>query len=291
MFTCSQCQLEFETLKSKSTHENKCIDAHNKYGHINIEELKFLYYEEKYSLQDLSDYYSVGKGLRNYMKRLNLPLRNISESKTARSKDKQLFTNLTRYGQPHNFSKNHPSRVKWESTLLKNECISNVFLRSSVKEKIKETLISRYGVDHPMRSSEIVDKVMHARSLNPSKNFIRFFSIHKKVCDLLNELKIEYETEFYIKGKNKRCFYDIRIGNLLIEVNGNYWHANPVLYKAKDLLSFHGNIFTAEEIWKIDKEKAELATENGYKILYLWETDINTDFKKVKQIINERCKN
>jgi hypothetical protein len=291
MFVCSQCQHEFNNLRSKSAHENKCIEAHTKYGHIDLEELKFLYYNENYSLYDLSKYYGVGKGLRNYMKRLNLPLRNISESKTEKVKTKQISTNIEKTGHPHNFSKNHPSRLKWESEMVRDEGISNVFLRASVKEKIKETLIKNFGVDHPMKCEEIVDRVMHSRSLNPNKKFIRFSSIHKKVCNLLDEMGINYEIEFYLKGENKRCFYDIKIGNLLIEVNGNYWHANPVLYRAKDLLSFHGNIFTAEDIWKIDKEKEELAVKNDYNVLYLWETDINNDFEKVKQIINEKCKN
>lgn len=291
MFKCSQCQLEFKSFKHRGIHQSKCIEAHTKYGHINLDELKFLYYNENYSLYDLSEYYGVGKGLRNYMKRLNFTFRNISESKTEREKQKRISTNIENTGHPHNFSKDHPSRLKWESEILQNEGISNVFLRASVKEQIKKTLITRYGVDDPMRCEEIVDKVMYSRSLNPIKNFIRFSSIHKKVCSILDEMKIEYEIEFYIKGENKRCFYDIKIGNLLIEVNGDYWHANPILYKAKDLLSFHGNIFTAEDIWNLDKEKAELAIDNGYNILYLWETDINNDFEKVKQIINGKCKN
>ena len=282
MFKCSQCQLEFQTLRSKSAHETKCVEAHTKYGHINLEELKFLYYNENYSLQDLSDYYGVEKGLRNYLKRLNFTLRNISESKTERQKQKQTATSIENTGHPHNFSKNHPSRIKWESEMLEKESISNVFLRSSVKERIKSTFLERFGVDHPMKCEEIVDRVMYSRSLNPNKNFIRFSSIHKKVCDILDEMKIKYEIEFYLKGENKRCFYDIKIGKLLIEVNGDYWHANPILYKAKDLLSFHGNIFMAEDIWKLDKEKEELANKNGYNVLYLWETDINKFPEKIK---------
>ena len=296
MFNCSQCQLEFASKKSKSAHENKCIEAYKKYGHIDLDELKFLYYNENYSLHDLSEYYGVGKGLRNFLRRLNLPLRNIKESKTEKSKLKQISTNLKRSGYPHNFCKNAPSRIKWETEMLEKEKISNVFLRLDVKEKIKQTLLERYGVDHPMRNSDIVEKVIKSRLKNPVKNFIRCSGIHKKVCEFLNELEIEHTIEFYIKGDNKRCFYDIKVGNILIEVNGDYWHANPNFYKAKDLLSFHGTLFTAEEVWNLDKEKEELAKSNGYNVLYLWETDINKFPEKVKEYLvneinNEKRKN
>lgn len=283
MEKCKICRKEFETRKQKSIHERFCREAKEKYGHIPIEELKYLYYEKEYSIADLSKYYKVGKGLLNFMRRNNFKLRNIRESKTTRVKNKYKDSNLERYGKPHNFCKNHPSRIKWESDLLKTEGISNVFQRISVKEKIKETLIERYGVDHPMRCEEIVEKVMSSRQ--NSTCFIRFSSIHRKICDELDKMGIKYEIEHYIKGENIRCFYDIKIGNLLIEINGNYWHANPLFYKANDLLSFHGKEFTAQNIWELDKKKIDFGKENNFHVIQIWESEISENIENVKQKI------
>src|SRR5690554_1149169 len=67
-------------------------------------------------------------------------------------------TNIKKYGQEHNFCKEHPSRKKWEKRLLEEEGIINVFQRDSVKEQIKKTLIEKYGTDVPYRCEEIKEK-------------------------------------------------------------------------------------------------------------------------------------
>ena len=51
-------------------------------------------------------------------------------------------------GTPHNFSKKSNSRLKWEKRILDEEGISNIFQRDSVKRKIVDTIISRFGVDN-----------------------------------------------------------------------------------------------------------------------------------------------
>lgn len=48
-------------------------------------------------------------------------------------------------GKPHNFQKGSKSRNKWESRLMEEDGISNVFQRSDVKDKIKNTMEEKYG--------------------------------------------------------------------------------------------------------------------------------------------------
>lgn len=289
-FCCELCSAKFDNKKSLSTHTRWCKHMNEKYSHIDLEELKHLYYEEKYSIADLSIHYNVGKGLLNFMKNHEIKLRNISESKTERVKEKYSATNIEKYGQPHNFSKNHPSRIKWEKEMLEKEGISNVFLRISVKEQIKTTLVERYGTDHPMRCKEISQKVIETRSKKECK-FIRFSSIHKKIVNLLNELHVEHQIEFYLRGDNRAYFYDIKIQNLLIEVNGNYYHANPKFYKRDDIISIHKSLYKVSDIWKLDDEKKKCAIEHGYSMLVLWEDEINSSLETVKEKIYAAIKN
>ena len=67
---------------------------------------------------------------------------------SAISKEKREKTNLELYGSRHNFCKDHPSRKEWEERLLKEEGITNVFQRESVKQKSMETMLFKYGVEH-----------------------------------------------------------------------------------------------------------------------------------------------
>jgi G:T-mismatch repair DNA endonuclease (very short patch repair protein) len=62
--------------------------------------------------------------------------------------------------------------------------------------------------------------------------------------------------------------------NFLIEVNGDYWHANPKLFKESDTFFFRDGV-TANEIWLKDHNKLKMAKKEGFKILTLWESDIN----------------
>ena len=96
----------------------------------------------------------------------------------------------------------------------------------------------------------------------------------------------DYELPIYLllffNDKNFRS-YDFYLSdyNILIEADGDYWHANPTKYSDIELLT---------EIQKInidnDKFKNNLAIENGYNLIRFWENDIRKKNFKYK-LINE----
>lgn len=100
--------------------------------------------------------------------------------------------------------------------------------------------------------------------------------------NIFNELKKifpDIEEEYYLfdNKENKGFSYDIRYGNKLIEVNGDYWHANPKLY---DDTFFNKKLQkTAKEIWNNDKLKQKVAKKNKMKIMYIWESNYNENPK------------
>jgi very-short-patch-repair endonuclease len=98
--------------------------------------------------------------------------------------------------------------------------------------------------------------------------------------------KYECEDSFRINRK----IYDVYIPSLntLVEVNGDYWHYNPVIYdrdhydKSRDL--------HAGDIWDRDEYKVNLALENGYQIFTLWQKDLNESFESViDAMLEEAC--
>jgi len=58
-------------------------------------------------------------------------------------------------GTKHNFSKNSKSRIDWQNDMLEREGIQNVFQRNSIKQKIKKTILDKYGVEHISKSEKI----------------------------------------------------------------------------------------------------------------------------------------
>lgn len=96
--------------------------------------------------------------------------------------------------------------------------------------------------------------------------------LETRLCGILNSLCLRYTYQFWI---NRRS-YDFRINNtkLLIEVQGDYWHANPYRYKKDDLIHYPDGWKKASEIWDRDRKKQKNAEKYSYKIIYIWEKQI-----------------
>ena len=112
-------------------------------------------------------------------------------------------------------------------------------------------------------------------------------NITPAINDFLARQGIKYKSP---DGLTRWKKYDAKVGNLLIEVNGDYWHANPKKYNPSDEFVFPGNNkITALHIWELDKYKKEIAIQNGYSFLDIWESEINQSkdevIKKVKDHI------
>jgi len=83
---------------------------------------------------------------------------------------------------------------------------------------------------------------------------------------------VAYKRQFGIG----RLYYDFFVEdfNLLIEVNGDFWHANPEKYLEEDLLNFPGEKVMAKTLWEKDAKKKKIALDKGFKIVYVWESEI-----------------
>jgi len=63
--------------------------------------------------------------------------------------------------------------------------------------------------------------------------------------------------------------------NILLEIQGDYFHVNPETQKEKALTD------TQKKALKKDREKLKWATSNGYKVYYIWENDIKHNKNQV----------
>ena len=77
----------------------------------------------------------------------------------------------------------------------------------------------------------------------------------------------------------------MRIGNKIIEYNGDYWHCNPKIYSS-DFINKRMNRSTSD-LWAKDQYKVEMANKLGYEVYTIWEYDYKHNKKKtIEECIN-----
>lgn len=69
----------------------------------------------------------------------------------------------------------------------------------------------------------------------------------------------------------KQYDFGFKDERILLEVQGDYWHANPKFYDINKL-----NYMQIENLKK-DKDKQLFALNNNFKLYYIWEDDINNN--------------
>lgn len=103
-------------------------------------------------------------------------------------------------------------------------------------------------------------------------------SLNIKVKEVLESFNINFTQEYclWLDDVHSR-YYDFVLDNkYIIEVNGDFFHANPHKYKADDLINMPGKgLVKASDLWEYDAQKKELAEKHGFKVLYIWEEQIN----------------
>lgn len=156
--------------------------------------------------------------------------------------------------------------IEWERCIKSKRTMSQEFYKD------------RYGDDWEYYWN------MHLENFQNSFSGQNYNGLNKKSYDILNKYDLEFEKEFPILknnnayGKGYYYFYDIKISNLLIELNGTYWHCDPRKYNSTDIVKFPNNIFKkVQDVWDKDKDKINHAIQNGFYIETIWEEDFSED--------------
>ena len=90
---------------------------------------------------------------------------------------------------------------------------------------------------------------------------------------LMKELKIKCESQKIVGGK----VYDFYLpdSNILVEVDGNYFHGKDLVYEEKSPMQ--------KKISRNDGIKDIQAKAYGYKIERVWESDLKDNYNEVKK--------
>jgi len=66
---------------------------------------------------------------------------------------------------------------------------------------------------------------------------------------------MEYRILFNNSEKETYRSYDFKFSNIILELNGDYFHANPKFYKEDDIIRIRKVDYTAKDIWQSDNKK------------------------------------
>lgn len=140
--------------------------------------------------------------------------------------------------------------------------------RKEVREKMSKTRIDRglsKGENNPMfgktHTPETIQKIFSHRKMN---------KLEKMVADEFDKVGVSYYFQFFITEGKVCKSYDFKIKGkpLIIEVDGDFWHGNP---------NVKHHYEKVDEVKTNDLMKDIIASERGYKVIRLWESDIKKD--------------
>ena len=162
--------------------------------------------------------------------------------------------------------------------------------------KKKETMVKKFGVSHnwigrygerkcDKTTLDVYGKTSAEMLIEYSHFFGKKTDIEKMFEGILEELEIPFQCKFRIYDKDKVNFwfreYDFLIlnTNILIEVDGDYWHGNQNIFE--ELTEFQKSIQINDEI------KENFAKNKGYNVIRFWGSDIKKNSQEIKNIIRE----
>lgn len=263
-------------------------------------------YLEGCTIQELIKQYNFDFSI--YFKLLGIKRTNSESKKTKKYIEKYKNSIIAKYGVD-NLSKSPTVKERKKKTFMKNYGYENNFCNPTIgnharllidydicQKRLEESVYKKYGVSNVAKLDFVRKKMSESakkriidipyeerlRLTEAARSNVKYTSsLELRIQDILNRNCVTYTSNKFLYSYN----FDILFTNKkVLEIQGDYWHANPKQYKSDDILL--GNL-TAGEVWKKDNKKRLILEKNGYKVYYLWESEINnmTDDDIIKFII------
>ena len=162
------------------------------------------------------------------------------------------------------------------------------------KKLVLSNFIKKYGPEEGTKRfnnyKEKLERNVFSYSKQSQELFWYLFKNMTNEEDKQNTYFAELNFEKSINHNDSLYFLDFCIANkkIIIEYNGDYWHANPKKYNNTDILKFpNKQVISVEELHNRDKKRIDTLTKLGYKVYTVWEDDfINNKEKVFKECID-----
>ncbi len=130
----------------------------------------------------------------------------------------------------------------------------------------KSYFVEEYGDEEGSRKYNNFEaaKISHGISSKPEREIYEILKL--KFPDLSSQVVLEGRSAYDMGLVSKKK---------LIEFNGTFWHCDPRIYEEDYINSV--NKKTAGFIWNRDSEKIKAASDQGYDVYVVWESDYRKD--------------
>jgi hypothetical protein len=205
-----------------------------------------------------------------------------------------------RKDNPNNYSATTSTQLGYWLNKGYSKKESKIKLSERQKTFSKEICIQKYGEEEgKKRFTERQNK--WSKSLSTGGNLkIGYSKISQDLFNVLLETyDIDNRNNIYFATHNKeykldKCeseggiwlydFTDIN-NKKIIEFHGDMFHGNPKKYKATDYPHPFRKSITALDMWNKDKRKLNVAIEEGFDVLVIWDSEYRWGNKQ--EIINK----
>ena len=241
---------------------------------------------ERYSVESAFQIEGIKEKNHEKMKKTNLEKYGVeypAQSKEIREHMKK--TNLEKYGQEYTV-KVPEFQEKAKQTNIEKYGVDNIFKSEEFREKAQETNMRKYGVKHASQSPEIQERIKES---NLEKYGVEYFCQHEKCSEanghriskvnrefqeFLNENNIESELEFI----QDNFGYDLKVGNILVEINPWYTHNSTVG-------PYFGEKRRKPKDPDYHAEKTKFAKEHGFNCIHVFDWD---DWEKILYLLQDK---
>lgn len=242
-------------------------------------------YNNLYSLPMLNEKYGIDNKSILFILELNkINIRSISESANKISIKKYKSTCLQKYGV-ENISQSEIIKKKKEDTFQNHYGVDNIWKLSDYNKRCAELHPDTHqkhmeklhkGRDDYFKtvSKEVLEERSSKHYETLVNNGIFNSKLELRLCNVFEDLNISYTRQYHIKGYIHPYDFHLCDTKILIEVNGDFWHANPIIYNENDVVKLPGRPTKAKDIWSNDQKHITKANDNGYKVISIWENDI-----------------
>ena len=177
--------------------------------------------------------------------------------------------------------------IQWKENVKKAADNMSEETKLNWKNKLKQAQRKQKAENY---EKYIENKRKAGRISHLSQGNYKINALEKKVELWLKVHSINYEYSCIMGSKDKCYQYDFIIHkqHILIEVQGDYWHANKKYYNKSGKNGKRKYTEVQIKNIKRDKEKKKFALQHGFTLIYLLEDEINkNDYSKLERVLND----
>jgi len=296
-FTCKHCGKAFHSENSVEGHYGKCHIYKSKLEAVITERLLKHWFSLKFTSSRLCELvrekYNIAPTpglIISWSKKYNIKTPTIKETaNSTHVREKYNNTCVEKFGCI-NASQSNDVKKKKVDTFFKHYGRKNIFAGKDGVSIAEKGLMEKYGVS----------KTAHIPTEHSKKNRGRLSKPHKTLSNLLKGWKIKHKNE-----KSNLCYgFNVDLNktfspivdillldfDIIIEIYGDFWHANPSIYIETDEFPKWEGRKTAKEIWNFDEIRINHIQQFGFDVMVIWESELK-NIETLRQKITDFIKN